>query len=82
MNNEIREQNLKYYDTEASVYDSVRYSSAAGRRVEKFHQLVLERLLSECLLPGADILELGCGTGRLLESFLGREFSLNGIDIS
>jgi len=78
----ILEQNTAYYDREAAVYDVNRYGARAGKRAEKFHKKILDRLLLEELKPNAKILELGCGTGRLLEYIASKPFALYGIDMS
>lgn len=78
----VEGQNQRYYDLEASVYDSNRYASVQGRRVAAFHMTVLDRLLTRDLSAGASVLEVGCGTGRLLEALSSRGYRLHGIDTS
>ena len=82
MHKKILEQNTAYYDQEASVYDVNRYGTRAGKRAEKFHKNILDCLLMDELKPDAKILELGCGTGRLLEHIAAKPFILYGIDMS
>ncbi|MEK6805799.1 MAG: class I SAM-dependent methyltransferase [Pseudomonadota bacterium] len=75
-------QTVRFYDVEADRYDHSRYASAGGRRVDAFHKAVLEQLLFSHLRPDARVLELGCGTGRLLVHFAPRFAGLEGIDAS
>jgi ubiquinone/menaquinone biosynthesis C-methylase UbiE len=79
---EVEEQNKRYYDREACVYEDSRYSSIKGRRVEEFHKYILDELLVSFTPKDARVLELGCGTGRLLEHLAHNGWSLSGIDIS
>lgn len=82
MNVDVEGQNQRYYDTEARVYDRNRYASIRGRRVERFHKSVLDALLTNDLPAGARVLEVGCGTGRLLQELLPRGYLLHGVDAS
>ena len=74
-------QTIKYYDTEARVYDKSRYLSPAGQRVDQFHKEVLSELLLNELGSDAIILEAGCGTGRLVE-FVSSSAEVVGVDAS
>lgn len=78
----VEGQNQRYYDTEAKVYDSNRYASLKGQRVEKFHKLILDSFLVSNLAKGARVLEVGCGTGRLLAELAWHDYRLHGIDAS
>jgi ubiquinone/menaquinone biosynthesis C-methylase UbiE len=81
MKDEITIQNIKYYDTEASVYDKNRYGTIEGKRVDTFQKKLLETFFQE--LPDlAVILELGCGTGRFLPFIADLGYQLTGMDIS
>ena len=82
MHEKILEQNTAYYDQEAVVYDVNRYGSRSGKRAEIFHKKILDCLLLEELDSDAKILELGCGTGRLLEHVASKPFTLYGMDMS
>jgi len=82
MSNQTKEQNIKYYDVEAEVYDKNRYSTLAGHRVDTFHKNILEIFFSEDLTHGDNILEMGCGTGRLLPYMAQKAYKITGIDIS
>jgi len=70
-------QNIRFYDEEAEKYDQLRYSSTAGMRVDNFHKSILDKFL----IGSDEILELGCGTGRLLANFNSSK-KLYGIDFS
>jgi ubiquinone/menaquinone biosynthesis C-methylase UbiE len=50
--------------------------------VESFHTRVLDRLLTEELPENAAVLEMGCGTGRLLHHLAPKQLQLYGIDMS
>lgn len=77
----LNKQNIKYYDTEASTYDARRYKNTSGQRVDSFQKEILGDYF--CELPNnANILELGCGTGRFLPFLSKKGFQLTGIDIS
>ena len=81
MNKTTSAQNIRYYDAEAEVYDENRYGSVKGRRVDTFQKELLGRYLDE-LPVAAEILDLGCGTGRFLSFLANRGNRLTGIDIS
>jgi len=78
----IQEQNRKYYDHESAVYDDNRYGSIAGQRVDAFHKRVLDELLVRELERDSSVLEMGCGTGRLLAHLLKYDLRLSGADMS
>ena len=75
-------QTVRFYDAEAKSYEASRYERPAGRRVDAFHKRVLRELLFEQLTPSAQILELGCGTGRLLGHWRASHPEIYGIDAS
>ena len=78
--NDTADRNKDFYDAEASHYDRVRYASKQGKRVDAFHRRVLAKLVGPDELDS--VLELGCGTGRLLPFFAGRSREVFGIDAS
>jgi len=82
MSENTQDQNTRYYDLESVVYDKNRYGSVSGQRVEAFHKKVLDTLLTTDLDKGASVLEMGCGTGRLLYHLVSNNFDLYGIDMS
>ena len=68
--------NRRYYDIFSARYDR--------RRMRGYHWMI-DTLQSEVLLPLAqdkDVLELGCGTGLLMDRLQGRCHSLVGMDLS
>lgn len=70
------------YDEDAAVdYDNARFVDAAGAAI---HQRELERVLRhvEDLREGSRVLEVGCGTGRVLVELADRGLELEGTDAS
>ena len=78
---QISAQNIGYYDAEAGEYDSKRYSTVRGRALDALQKRILVDYLAD-LSPSADILEIGCGTGRFVSSLSKRGYRLTGIDVS
>lgn len=74
----IYTQNIKFYDYEATSYDKKRYETISGRRVDAFHKSILDKSFHS----ENKILDLGCGTGRLLYHFHNKDKDLYGIDFS
>lgn len=82
----------RFYDAEAHSYDASRYETPRGRRRDHFHKQLLLRLLEAAPSQSAGttrqvpvserVLEIGCGTGRLLEPVARAGFHLTGIDLS
>ena len=52
-----------YYNKIAKEYDSSRFDNTYGQFIERQER----KFLDKHLLPGARILNLGCGTGRFME---------------
>ncbi len=74
------ESNRRYYDAFAEGYEAQRGANDPGG----YHELVdeLESAFVQRFAAGRDLLEVGCGTGLLLQRF--REFtrSAQGVDLS
>jgi len=70
-----------YSQSEASVYDDKRFTLPSGKRI---HQFELDQLLWGVghVEHDAKMLEVGCGTGRLLIELLRREKNVKGLDAS
>lgn len=70
-----------YQQTEAVQYDAKRFTLPCGKRIHRFE---LEQLLwALSRVPaGGRVLELGCGTGRLLTELLQRGHRVEGADAS
>lgn len=64
---------LSYYDQLAPTYDEHRFGNTYGQFIHRQEQALLKRLLSSRQGP---VLDVGCGTGRLLD------FATHGVDIS
>ncbi|MDP2895528.1 MAG: class I SAM-dependent methyltransferase [bacterium] len=82
MSDRTLEQNVRFYDTESEVYDCSRYGTPAGRRVDLFHKTVLDNMLCAELSNTARVLEIGCGTGRLIEHIASHGYEVYGMDCS
>lgn len=63
-----------YYDELASDYDRSRFANSYGRHVDALERQILANWLTD--IAAADVLDLGCGTGRLLD------FAHTGVDQS
>lgn len=71
-----------YQNTEvARRYDRVRFNSLAGRVFNRLEQHYIGRAF-EHVPPGARIIDVPCGTGRLAEVLLNHGFKVHGVDIS
>lgn len=78
----IEKQNIRFYDTEAESYDVRRYGTTSGKRADLFHKRILDEMLFVNLPINGSVLELGCGTGRLMAYAAERGVSITGTDIS
>lgn len=65
---------LTYYDTLAKDYDKDRFENSYGKYIDKQERLFLHSFVNTKKF--SKILDLGCGTGRLLE------FATHGLDFS
>lgn len=75
-NNIMHERIIGLYEANAAAWDAMRGPDARleGRWLERFAAL---------LAPGADVLDVGCGSGRPIAAWLaGRGFSVTGADSS
>lgn len=63
-----------YYDRLAGDYDQVRFGNSYGRYVDHLERVILNDWLSGT--TPAEVIDLGCGTGRLLD------FAMTGVDVS
>lgn len=75
-------QAARFYDEESAQYDALRYETPRGRSVDAFHKRMLRDKLFADLSSDAAVLELGCGTGRLLSHFRVTHAGTIGIDAS
>lgn len=72
----------RFYDHEADSYDESRYESTSGRYADAFHRTVLRKGLVFDPRHENRVIELGCGTGRLLTDFSQTGFRVFGMDFS
>ncbi len=63
-----------YYDQLAPDYDRARFGNSYGRYIDGLERRILAAWLGG--VSPADVLDIGCGTGRLLD------FALTGVDCS
>jgi len=78
----VSKQTIAYYDSEAKVYDAKRYGSKRGQKAELFHKKILDLMFNSELDSSARVLDLGCGTGRLLPHMASKGYELCGLDLS
>ncbi|MES3020417.1 MAG: class I SAM-dependent methyltransferase [Pseudomonadota bacterium] len=63
-----------YYDKLAKDYDRDRFDNSYGRYIDQMERQILRQWLGGTV--PADVLDIGCGTGRLLD------FAMSGVDAS
>ena len=63
-----------YYEQLAETYDQERFGRSYGRYVDQMERAVLNSWLAQ--VSPTDVVDLGCGTGRLLD------FAMTGVDAS
>lgn len=63
-----------YYDQLASNYDQNRFANSYGQYIDRMERQILTTWLTDT--PAAQVIDMGCGTGRLLD------FALTGVDAS
>jgi len=74
-------QQTKYYNKIAKEYDHSRFSNSYGQYIDAQEKKVLTKLLKG--VNKDNILDLGCGTGRLLDfANIGLDPSMEMIDIA
>lgn len=72
----VKKSREKSYKVLASVYDEL-----MGRRSAKIYRELIQKIIGSKIIKGKSILDLGCGTGTLLQMF-SRQNQVIGIDIS
>jgi SAM-dependent methyltransferase len=72
--NQTTQQLVDYYDQLADRYDVARFGNSYGRYLHRQERRLLQRWIAP--LPGQTILDLACGTGRLLD------LATHGVDAS
>jgi ubiquinone/menaquinone biosynthesis C-methylase UbiE len=65
----------------AETYDQRRFKSLKGKWLDAREKRIIGELL-EYLPQGSQILDLACGTGRIAEFLLSRDYEVCGVDIS
>lgn len=70
-----------YSEVEAKKYDAERFDDMRGKKIHEVEVSVLMFALQKITLP-RNILEVGCGTGRILEELIPLGYSPDGIDPS
>lgn len=70
-----------YSQGQASEYDSFRFTKKSGKAIHVAERGCLTRALDK-VKPPAHVLEVGCGTGRLLIELEGRGYTVDGADAS
>ncbi len=74
-------RNTAYSKNQAQTYDSDRFADKKGKKI---HDVELSILLSAAqeIPKHASVLEIGCGTGRLLRELWARGYQVDGLDAS
>jgi len=70
-----------YSQESSESYDTKRFSSIGGAKIHEIETSMLRAVLG-CLLRGSKVLEVGCGTGRLMKELSQLGFAVDGIDAS
>ena len=79
--NKIKANNTAYSYNQANEYDSKRFSTPSGKMIHSMELRILQYFLK--LTSSKDrILEVGCGTGRLLIELTKKDYTVDGVDAS
>ncbi len=62
-------------------YDTKRFSGIGGKKIHEIEASMLRTALG-CILRGSKVLEVGCGTGRLMTELSQLGFAVDGVDAS
>ena len=82
LNNTYRAR-LHYQDEAvADEYDGLRFRSWRGRIVHRAETRVLSHVIEDHFVSGSSVLDIPCGTGRLLHAYRTGGFHVTGCDIS
>jgi len=77
----IKVNHTAYSDNQANEYDSKRFSTPSGKMIHSMELRILQYFLK--LTSSKDrILEVGCGTGRLLIELTKKDYTVDGVDAS
>ena len=79
--NKIKVNHTAYSDNQANEYDSTRFSTPSGKMIHSMELKILRYFLKLNFIKGR-ILEVGCGTGRLLIELTKRNYTVDGVDAS
>ena len=79
--NKIKANNTAYSDNQANEYDSKRFSTPSGKMIHAMELRILQYFLKLTSIEGR-ILEVGCGTGRLLIELTKKDYTVDGVDAS
>ncbi len=79
--NKIKANNTAYSDNQANEYDSKRFSTPSGKIIHAMELRILQYLLKSTSIESR-ILEVGCGTGRLLIELTKKDYRVDGVDAS
>ncbi len=77
---EAKQAVIKKYDADPLGYDRTRTNSPSGQRLTQHDHTGIARHLD--LPPGSRVLEVGCGTGRLMAPLRGQGWDQLGTDAS
>lgn len=81
LNNKTKTNNTAYSHNQANEYDRKRFTTISGKKIHAMELKILKYFLKLTFDKGR-ILEVGCGTGRLLMELVKKGYAVDGVDAS
>jgi len=81
LKDKIKANNTAYSHNQANEYDDKRFTASSGRVIHAMELKILQYFLKLAPRKGR-ILEVGCGTGRLLIELSRKGYTVDGVDAS
>jgi len=70
-----------YDKKNAADYDNYRFTDQSGKAIHRMEMSVLHQALT-LFTSGSQVLEVGCGTGRLMREVFDKGYKVDGVDAS